>query len=184
MNRKSILSLTAVILAIGAAFLGGTTYAARNGTITTSTPGVAAGTSDNTRINCSPFEAQPGMVVIGSSGFIMVSCPNGNAFGVGNTLSETPTITLSLGVRQVFIVDGSFFCSFQGWNIPGIVPGTTQLQAENLTSGLPVAFGPYDSTTGVTPPGTLPNESGYNFCLYYTNAPPTGIAPVTISWSP
>lgn len=122
---------------------------------------------------CSSLDLNPGSAIFGSSGWIMASCLHGPAITLEGA-SETPSFALTLGWDGI-VLQSQFFnsCSF-----PIVIQTLAgpRLSGSNMTSGQPIQFSTWTSTT-------LP-LGGYNYCLHYSNPGLTGIAAFSVSWNP
>jgi hypothetical protein len=148
-------------------------YSARTPSSTTIPPITA--TSAGVYFQCAPLQAFPGSVVIGSSGFILVSCSNQGALSLDGTL--TPTFTLGIG----YIDAGIIFSSISG--------NPCNLHFRSLAVGIGNVTVPTGSllnrtlTFSSNPVQGNMLTASYNYCLQYTNAPATGLPGFSIVWT-
>lgn len=128
----------------------------------------------NAIAGCTVLSTSPGSIVQATSGFLMATCPN-NAAAVTLRGTQTPTFLLATGLQQIAIMLAGYPCSFQFRQQFG---NTFETFGANITSGSPITFTdqPANSTS-------LPSGSGYNYCLYYVNAPVGGLTTFTIAWA-
>lgn len=126
---------------------------------------------------CQPFVVFPGSVVPGTDGFIRVECPSNGALILNGVL--TPTATLAVGY-----INGGIL-------MHGITGDPCTLNFGTLTL--------FNGTANITvPTGHLLNQTMtfspaphqgdmltglYDYCLQYSNAPSTGLAGFSVTWT-
>lgn len=154
-----------------------TTPPASTDALQTLPPIIASG--PNAVAGCTLLNVVPGSIVTGTTGFVRANCPNTSAMLFGQA-TETPTFILATGFQQIVLMANSDPCGFifkvtipSGFNIHGF-----QTIGVNLTSSGPITF------TNNFMNSTDLSTGGYDYCLYYSNVPSTGVASFTIAWSP
>jgi hypothetical protein len=162
MKRLALLPLV-LLLTIGSVM------AVPRTTILQTIPGIAVG-SPTAVIGCTLLFLTPGSINENTAGFIVASCQQvGYAVSFHRTLSETP-IFIATGWVQVTLVQVGFSCAYP----------TTFIGGEaNMTSGSPIPFSDAGSGSTLAAGGGTP----YNYCLYFSNVPSTGIVSFSITWT-
>jgi len=139
---------------------------------TTTIPPITA-QSAGVYFQCNPFQSYPGSVTIGSSGFVLIQCPNGGAVTFDGVL--TPTFTLGIGYSQVAIVLHGANGNPCNFNFRSLPVGTVTVPIGSfLNRTLTFSSSPIQGQmlTAV-----------YDYCLQYINAPTTGLAGFDIIWT-
>jgi hypothetical protein len=132
-------------------------------------PGIAVG-SATAVIGCTVLSMSPGSIIENTAGFIVASCQQpGYAVDFHRTLSETPTFVAN-GWIQITLMRAGVTCGY---------PATFFIGGSNMTSGSPIPFSDNGSNSTLAAGGGTP----YNYCLYFSNAPLTGIASFSITWT-